>query len=677
MAHVVGSIVAQQPHENEVEASGLAWNREETEAEASTASDTTETPQRRGRRFRVLRKLGTYLGSKVSPKAYVRKVRSAEEEDEVLEKYLKQHQVDLRQVFEDDENGRARRCLLEPRGVLRLRWDMVILVSVLFVAFATPMEVAFVPRQEMNVFLFVANRIIDVLFLLDIVFNFCTPVYSSALRKMLYTHEEIARHYAKSWLLVDVISVIPFDLIALDFEDDDSAEAVVLLNMTKLLRLTKLLRILRASRIIRRWESRLAYKYLTLKLARFVVYLLSLTHWLACGFKLVADFENTEDNWLNAYFASLPEDVKGVQLEYLASLYWAAATVSTIGYGDVVPVTNPERIYSIVAMIIGAGIYAYIIGAICGVIATLDRTETTFYRKMRHMELLLRAAHIPYWGRTGAKRYLFDSKQMQKRKLNSHLLLKLSPDMREQLSLHVKATSLEKVLYIQFSPQSEHRDFVIALSTQLHKHTFPALENVAVAGEPSRTLCVVTRGSLLLNRSSFIPASFNPNAQLGVPQVPIDNILRDVEREVLKSGDSYGTEMIVQDACRRYHVVSLTYCEVQVLHRHELFKILNEGQFPETARAIRKLALKLAFETKAVDAVLKTARAREMATRLVRRKVQRASLRRGEQPMDELNESLTAILKLLHHNEQRIKSYEGELARCREAEEELKHHEQE
>lgn len=131
--------------------------------------------------------------------------------------------------------------------------------------------------------------------------------------------------------------------------------------------------------------------------------------------------------------------------------------------------------------------------------------------------------------------------------------------------------------------------------------------------------------------------------------------------------------MIVDDARRRYHVVALSYCEVQVLHRHELFKILNQGDFPETLRAIRKLALKLAFETKVVDAIYKTARAREMTTRLLRRKAQRASLRPGQRPVDELNESLNTVLSMLRQNELRLRDYEEHLKRCRQAEDELKH----
>ena len=39
-------------------------------------------------------------------------------------------------------------------------------------------------------------------------------------------------------------------------------------------------------------------------------------------------------------------------------------TMSTIGYGDISPVTSAERIVACVMMLVGAGIYAYVVGSI-------------------------------------------------------------------------------------------------------------------------------------------------------------------------------------------------------------------------------------------------------------------------------------------------------------------------
>jgi voltage-gated potassium channel len=44
--------------------------------------------------------------------------------------------------------------------------------------------------------------------------------------------------------------------------------------------------------------------------------------------------------------------------KYVNSLYWALTTMATVGYGDIRGASTPERLCNILAMLIGAGLYA-------------------------------------------------------------------------------------------------------------------------------------------------------------------------------------------------------------------------------------------------------------------------------------------------------------------------------
>ena len=44
--------------------------------------------------------------------------------------------------------------------------------------------------------------------------------------------------------------------------------------------------------------------------------------------------------------------------KYLASIYWAIATMGTVGYGDIHPVTDAERFFTILTMLSGSVMYA-------------------------------------------------------------------------------------------------------------------------------------------------------------------------------------------------------------------------------------------------------------------------------------------------------------------------------
>lgn len=49
---------------------------------------------------------------------------------------------------------------------------------------------------------------------------------------------------------------------------------------------------------------------------------------------------------------------------YAASLYWAVTTMSTTGYGDILPMTNLERSYALIVMLIGVVVSALVFGVL-------------------------------------------------------------------------------------------------------------------------------------------------------------------------------------------------------------------------------------------------------------------------------------------------------------------------
>lgn len=82
-------------------------------------------------------------------------------------------------------------------------------------------------------------------------------------------------------------------------------------------------------------------------------------HFIACGWYFLAfitDF--TPDCWVvrqNLLEAS-------VAYKYTSAVYWAFATLTTVGYGDINALTPAEKIAAILWMIIGFAFYSYTIG---------------------------------------------------------------------------------------------------------------------------------------------------------------------------------------------------------------------------------------------------------------------------------------------------------------------------
>jgi hypothetical protein len=57
----------------------------------------------------------------------------------------------------------------------------------------------------------------------------------------------------------------------------------------------------------------------------------------------------------------------------VVALSWSFTTITTVGYGDIYPCSDNEKIFGTFCMIVACGIFAYIIGSIGTMV---DRNST-------------------------------------------------------------------------------------------------------------------------------------------------------------------------------------------------------------------------------------------------------------------------------------------------------------
>lgn len=107
----------------------------------------------------------------------------------------------------------------------------------------TPFELAFENDDPDYIFLSIDSAI-NVCFFTDIVINFITAYYDSDYN-LIDEHRVIAKDYMQSWFFIDIVSIIPFDLIFMFGNFNRLARVARIGKLYKIIRMTRMVRMLK------------------------------------------------------------------------------------------------------------------------------------------------------------------------------------------------------------------------------------------------------------------------------------------------------------------------------------------------------------------------------------------------------------------------------------------------
>ena len=458
----------------------------------------------------------------------------------------------------------GKRCVLNPQESVYLRgWDLVMLMLLLYTAVITPYEVAFL-ESAIN-FLFFLNRFVDLLFFKDLCMQFFIAVQTSE-GGWSMKHSRIAKHYLTSWFAIDIISIIPFDVLGVGV-GSEALGHLQILRVVRLFRLAKLLRIFRASRILNRWEAYISISYSWLSLTKFILVATFVSHWMACFFGLVPKLEaNEEANWIQSYVdggadvdPSNPADL------YIASLHWSVMTITTIGYGDISPVTTAERLFTVGGMLLGASIFAFVIGSVCNIVSNMDEATNEFHQTMDALNMYMAEGGLPHDMRLRLRRYFRFCRGLQRQSHYMKLLQQMSPKLRGEVSVFINSQWVVRVPFFNGAPSTETKHFITDIALSLTVSAFAPEEYIVRVGEPTEVMHILQKGVVSRNGRVFF------------------------------RGSLMGEDMILHDEKRYYEIKSVTYCIVSSLSKENLEAILDRGHYPTIKSIIRRAAVRMAL----------------------------------------------------------------------------------
>jgi voltage-gated potassium channel Kch len=139
-------------------------------------------------------------------------------------------------------------------------------------------------------------------------------------------------------------------------------------KIVRLTRLAKVFKVLKKNKtLLSKMTEKLRINNGFERLAIFVSFFALFIHVAACMFVLLANFEEDyATTWVEIWE---PESDGHC---YVMSIYFVVVTVSTVGYGDIIPGTTWERVFCILLMFVGVSAFTFVSGALSSIISNYD-----------------------------------------------------------------------------------------------------------------------------------------------------------------------------------------------------------------------------------------------------------------------------------------------------------------
>jgi hypothetical protein len=168
----------------------------------------------------------------------------------------------------------------------------------------------------------------------------------------------------QSYIIFDVFAVLPMYAIFGNGNLKLTNTCLVVISIIFILQLTKTRKFYDLSEIYR--HSGL--KLIIIRIVTVIPVIAFIIHMFACAWyalALVADYG--PDTWISR---SKTDHSLSNDKFYSKALYWALATLTTVGYGDLSAYTNEEFELSIIWMLFGVIVYTWIISTLTTILTT-------------------------------------------------------------------------------------------------------------------------------------------------------------------------------------------------------------------------------------------------------------------------------------------------------------------
>ena len=434
-------------------------------------------------------------------------------------------------------------------------WDLYEMLVLVFIAFYVPYRAVFVTPPLSLAWQWI-EYLITATFVLTIFLNFTTAYFDHDSR-LIFSPKAIAIKYMQGFFIIDLLSTIPWEHLGKNMESADAFSKLPrLLRFFRIARLFRLLKIHKIQVFVEHLETQFNVHQGFSRLFSITFLVLIVTHCVGCLWFAIGNATSEVDDDVECYAADDDEwDVaplcSWVQLhglvassnydQYVASLYWALSTLTTVGYGDISATTPGEQVFAMLMMMTGVSWYAYIVSSISTIMSSFENNSKKVREKMMSVAGFVRDNQLPPELARRIRSFFThmyntsNRMRMMQEFDASEIFRNLSSQLRCEVIMHVERATIVNIPFLRNKTQQFISDVLVML-TPLN---VPAGQLIIKEGSKADDMFFIVKGR----------AAAMHNGQ---------------RQKALVEGSYFGEIGCIMGGQRRASVIAITNCDLQV-----------------------------------------------------------------------------------------------------------------
>ncbi|CAM9269782.1 unnamed protein product [Ascophyllum nodosum] len=401
-------------------------------------------------------------------------------------------------VMETEETPEElnRRLMVLPDQPHKLRWDAGISMVCVLVAVLTPFRIAFAGIASKRWMVF--DETVDALFVVDILLRLRTAYVASAANNIIVyitVPGMIIKHYLRGCMILDIASTLPSYLLGLSDKYFRALGVLKLLRVGRVAALSEQLHRLSEQEVISSGGSRpkgwlrgiqVDVSRWCIDVAQILIVIIYASHIFGCLWWVTSRYDDGQRSW----WGQDGLDIDDTMSTYIASIYWAATTITTVGYGDITPTNDLERAVACLTMVCGTTMFSYVIGSVSTLV--MNPTEGNVRRNLEMMNVknYLEEQRVREHLSSTVKSHMVFTIGARSAWNEDRVLSRIPPKIRERIVEHIHRDAVECIPIFKSRPPG----FVCAILRNLRPQQYSQGEIIYKDFRMSQGVYFVTKG---------------------------------------------------------------------------------------------------------------------------------------------------------------------------------------